>query len=237
MTRTGTKAKKPGFLRRHPIAVLAGIVAVIALAIAGYFYWRTLRPPLRDDGRRLHRLPRSSRWPPKVSGYVVDVPVTDNQHVDAGDVLFEIDQRDYQIAIDQAKAQVVAAQAAIEGADAQIAAQRAQIDEAQGAGRPGRGQPQLRAGGRRPLSGPPDARRQLRPAGPAIDRQPSAAAGQPDARQCGGERGAAAGRLPGSPEGERRRQPDPGADPARAGRTEPVLHDRHGGPARPRRAA
>jgi len=129
VTGTGTKEKKPGFIRSHPIAVIVGIVAVIALAIAGYFYWRTyVHPYETTDDAFIDS--RQFSVAAKVSGYVVDVPVTDNQHVNAGDVLFKIDPRDYQIAIDQAKAQVVAAQSAIEGADAQIAAQRAQIDEA-----------------------------------------------------------------------------------------------------------
>ena len=121
--------KKPGLIRRHPIAVLAAIVVVIALAVAGYFYWLTyVHPYETTDDAFIDS--RQYSIAPKVSGYVVDVPVTDNQHVATGDVLFEIDQRDYRIAIDQAKAQVVSAQAAIEGADAQIAAQRAQIEEA-----------------------------------------------------------------------------------------------------------
>jgi multidrug efflux pump subunit AcrA (membrane-fusion protein) len=37
---------------------------------------------------------------------VTDVPVTDNQHVNAGDVLTRIDDRDYRVAVDQAEAQV-----------------------------------------------------------------------------------------------------------------------------------
>ena len=39
------------------------------------------------------------------------MPVTDNQHVAAGQILFQIYQRDYQIALDQAKAQVEADEA------------------------------------------------------------------------------------------------------------------------------
>ena len=45
---------------------------------------------------------------PKVSGYVTAVPVTDNQHVDAGDVIARIDDRDYRVALEQAEAQVAA---------------------------------------------------------------------------------------------------------------------------------
>ncbi len=77
---------------------------------------------------------------PKVSGYITAVPVTDNEHVAAGDVIARIDDRDYRIALDQAEAQVAAAQASIENIDAQldvqqaqISANQAQVDQAQAA--------------------------------------------------------------------------------------------------------
>ena len=64
---------------------------------------------------------------PKVSGYITAVPVTDNQHVAAGQVIARIDDRDYRTALAQAEAQVAAAQASIENIDAQIAVQQAQV--------------------------------------------------------------------------------------------------------------
>src|SRR6202042_288653 len=70
---------------------------------------------------------RVSSLAPKVSGYITAVPVTDNEHVAAGDVIARIDDRDYRIALDQAEAQVVAAQASIENVDAQLDVQQAQI--------------------------------------------------------------------------------------------------------------
>ena len=83
---------------------------------------------------------RQSSLAPKVSGYLTAVPVTDNQHVAAGDVIARIDDRDYRIALEQAEAQVAAAQASIENIDAQldvqqaqIAANQAQVDQAQAA--------------------------------------------------------------------------------------------------------
>jgi membrane fusion protein (multidrug efflux system) len=55
------------------------------------------------------------------------VPVTDNQHVAAGDVIARIDDRDYRIALDQAQAQVAGAENSIQNIDAQISVQQAQI--------------------------------------------------------------------------------------------------------------
>jgi len=59
------------------------------------------------------------------------VPVTDNQHVDAGGVIARIDDRDYRIALDQAQAQVASAEANIQNIDAQINVQQAQINASQ----------------------------------------------------------------------------------------------------------
>jgi len=74
-----------------------------------------------------------------VSGYLTAVPVTDNQHVKAGDVIARIDDRDYRTALDQAEAQVAAAHASIENIDAQLDVQQAQISANQGTGGSGAG--------------------------------------------------------------------------------------------------
>ena len=71
---------------------------------------------------------RSIAIQPRVGGYIVAVPVTDNQHVEPGQVLFQIFQRDYQIALEEARAQLQADAAAIQNIDAQIQAQYANID-------------------------------------------------------------------------------------------------------------
>jgi membrane fusion protein (multidrug efflux system) len=83
---------------------------------------------------------RQSALAPKVAGYITAVRVTDNQHVAAGDVIARIDDRDYRIAIEQAEAQVAAAQASVENIDAQhdvqqaqISANQAQVEQAQAA--------------------------------------------------------------------------------------------------------
>ncbi len=59
----------------------------------------------------------------QVGGAIVDVPVTDNQLVEAGAVLVRIDDRDYKAQLDQAKANIA-------NIDAQIAAQQARIEQA-----------------------------------------------------------------------------------------------------------
>jgi membrane fusion protein (multidrug efflux system) len=67
---------------------------------------------------------------PKISGYVSEVPVDDNQAVKGGELLARIDPRDYQTALDQARANVEAAQASIDTLNQQIAEQKLIVAQA-----------------------------------------------------------------------------------------------------------
>ncbi len=68
---------------------------------------------------------------PKVAGYIKEVLVNDNDTVTAGQVLARIDDRDFQAALHQARADVKASEAAITNIDAQIELQRSVIGQAQ----------------------------------------------------------------------------------------------------------
>ena len=70
---------------------------------------------------------------PKVSGYIAEVAVEDNQSVKAGQLLARIDDRDYRTALAQAKADVASAQADIRNIDAQLAEQQSVIAQAESA--------------------------------------------------------------------------------------------------------
>ena len=119
--------QRRGLLRRHRFAVpFAGIVLALLVA-GGYLYWDDARHYVTTDDAFIAA--RQYAIAPKVSGYVVAVPVTDNQHVSAGDVIARIDDRDYRAALAQTQAQVAAAQASIENIDAQTAVQQAQVGE------------------------------------------------------------------------------------------------------------
>ena len=67
---------------------------------------------------------------PKISGYIAEVLVADNERVTAGQVLARIDDRDFKAALDQAHADVGTAEASIRNLDAQIALQQSVIDQA-----------------------------------------------------------------------------------------------------------
>ena len=64
---------------------------------------------------------------PRVAGQIVAVKVDDEDRVKAGQLLVQLDDRDYRTALAQAEAQVAAARASIESIDAQIAVQQAQV--------------------------------------------------------------------------------------------------------------
>ena len=63
----------------------------------------------------------------RVAGYLQDVPVADYQLVRKGDLLFAVQDIDYRARVDQAAAQLAAAEAAVRVAEAQLAQQEAQI--------------------------------------------------------------------------------------------------------------
>ena len=120
----GEKPRK-GFFRRHPVLAPVGLVALLLAMVAGYLYWdQTSHFESTDDA---FIAARQFAIAPQVAGYVTAVPVTDNEHVNKGGVVAQIDQRDYLAALAQAQAQVAGAEAGIRNMDAQIATQGAQI--------------------------------------------------------------------------------------------------------------
>jgi membrane fusion protein (multidrug efflux system) len=110
--------------------LLFGAAALGLLGIAGtsgVYYWKTGRFLVSTDDAYVEAY--SVLISPKVSGYISAAPVDDNQSVKAGAVLARIDPRDYQTALDQARANVAAAQANINTLNQQIAQQKLVIEQ------------------------------------------------------------------------------------------------------------
>jgi membrane fusion protein (multidrug efflux system) len=107
---------------------LAVIAGVFAAADYGRYYWTIGQYLVSTDDAYVDV--HSALISPKVSGYISEVPVNDNQPVKAGDVIARIDPRDYQTALDQARANVAAAGAAIDTLTQQIAQQKLVVDQA-----------------------------------------------------------------------------------------------------------
>jgi len=116
------------------------IVVVLLALVGGFFAWRyySVRETTDDAQIDGHVSPVAAR----VGGTVIDIAVQDNQYVEAGAVLVRLDPKDYQVAVERARADLEEAQAAlfssrisklreISGAE-QMAVQRAKraLDEA-----------------------------------------------------------------------------------------------------------
>jgi membrane fusion protein, multidrug efflux system len=122
--RAAGKARRNGLLRRPVVSAIGAVLLAAALG-GGYVYLDYARHFQSTDDAFIAA--RQTALAPKVSGYINAVPVTDNEHVAAGDVIARIDDRDYRTALEQAEAPVAAAQASIENSDAQLNVQPAQI--------------------------------------------------------------------------------------------------------------
>jgi membrane fusion protein, multidrug efflux system len=105
--------KKQGLRRifnQHPVGAWAAALLLLAFVIVGVglFLWNSLAWESTDDAQvNGHIMPLSAR----VNGYVLEVPVIEGQLVHAGDVLVTIDPKDYQIALERARATFEDAQA------------------------------------------------------------------------------------------------------------------------------
>src|SRR3984893_2335233 len=121
-------------VRRRPWPLkrlLTGAAAVVFLAgvgIYGDYWWTTGRFMVLTDDAYVQA--HSVLISPKVSGYISEVPVDDNQSVHAAEILARIDPRDYQTARDQGRANVAAAQASIDVLSRQIAQQKLAVEQA-----------------------------------------------------------------------------------------------------------
>jgi membrane fusion protein, multidrug efflux system len=111
--------------RRRPLLTLGLLALAAIVAGAGYVWWDNASHYESTDDAFIAA--RQIAIAPQVTGYVTSVPVTDNQHVEAGAVIARLDDRDYQAALDQADAQVSAAEAGVGNVQAEIDVQTAQI--------------------------------------------------------------------------------------------------------------
>jgi membrane fusion protein (multidrug efflux system) len=87
------------------LILIGGAVVVVG----GIFLWRYLSSYESTDDAQVdvHLYPVSAR----ISGYVINVNVDDNQYVEKGTVLVEIDPKDYEVAVAQARANLANSEA------------------------------------------------------------------------------------------------------------------------------
>ncbi len=113
-------------IRRAALA-LALMAGVAGAADFGHYYLTTGRYLETTDDAYVKA--NSTIIAPKVSGYIAEVLVADNEPVKADQLLAKIDDRDFRTALDQARADVAASQAAVNNLNTQIELQAPLIQQ------------------------------------------------------------------------------------------------------------
>ena len=120
---------------RHLKWIVAGLVLAVA-AVVGWRYWSEASRYVSTDNAYVNA--NQVEITAQVIGPVAKVYVRDQQHVAAGDPLFDIDDSNYRIALDRAKAQLEMARqamaqegAGIASAEATLVQRRAEASNAQ----------------------------------------------------------------------------------------------------------
>ena len=93
--------------KRRRLWLFLGIALILLIGV--FFLWRYFSSYESTDDAQVdvHIYPVSAR----ISGYVIAVNVGDNQYVEKGTALVEIDPKDYQVAVDKARADLASAEA------------------------------------------------------------------------------------------------------------------------------
>lgn len=99
----------------------------IAVAAFAYFLVADIHMPISADGRLIYRITQVA---PEVNGRVVRVAVENNQRVQRGDLLFEIDPLVYRTAVQNAELQLEQAIQSNAELDSAIASAASQVDRA-----------------------------------------------------------------------------------------------------------
>ncbi len=94
------------------------MIAVLVLLVVGFFVYRYVTSYESTDDAQIDGHINSVS--PRISGHVIKLNVEDNQYVQAGTVLVEIDPADYQVAYERAKADFENAQATAVAAGANV---------------------------------------------------------------------------------------------------------------------
>ena len=142
-TEQDTEIVQPRGRRRGIIIIVIAVMMVAALA----FWWRSTFYEDTDDAQVSGHLIQVSA---RIQGHVRKVYVDENKQVKAGDLIAELDPRDYQVAVEQAKAALASAQANataanvavplttintgsnLNSANAQLSGSRASVEQALG---------------------------------------------------------------------------------------------------------
>jgi membrane fusion protein (multidrug efflux system) len=124
------KEKKPDSppIYKRPRVIIPLSVILLIIVIGGIAYWLHARHYVSTDDAYIDG--HVTRISPQIPALVLKLHITDNQFVQQGDLLIELDPTDYQVALEQAKAQTLAAQGRLAQAQAAIEAAKAAVNQA-----------------------------------------------------------------------------------------------------------
>src|SRR5262245_31370362 len=101
---------------RRQFRIGAGVLAILLTAAGAWWYFS--RGSESTDDAQLDA--RVSQVASRVGGTIAAIHIEDNQLVEAGAVLIELDRRDYQVALDKARAELADAEAAAVAAQSAV---------------------------------------------------------------------------------------------------------------------
>jgi len=101
--------QSPSLTSRRGFWIAVAAVLLAAIGVTAWYMLTAGRESTDDAQVDAHVTPIAAR----VGGTVLTVPVVDNQHVEAGAVLVQLDPRDYEIAVAKARAELADAEASV----------------------------------------------------------------------------------------------------------------------------
>src|SRR3984957_9108051 len=125
------KPPPPPRNRKRRLQIFGIIAALVLIILVIFYYFLFVAPYESTDDACIDGY--VTLIAPRVSGPVTQLLITDNQEVKAGDVLVEIDPRDYEATVAQAKADLAAAQSQLISAQAQVLGSESKVTQAQAA--------------------------------------------------------------------------------------------------------
>ncbi|NBX26222.1 MAG: biotin/lipoyl-binding protein, partial [Planctomycetes bacterium] len=122
--------------RRQRLGRLVSFAAFAAAMLSTAAVWNLVQRYPRTDDAYIRA--NTIGMAPRVYGQIVELPIRDNQFVQAGDLLYRIDPRPYEVALARAEANMAvvefdvrALQDAVQVADAKVVSSRADVGRAE----------------------------------------------------------------------------------------------------------
>jgi membrane fusion protein, multidrug efflux system len=106
--------------------ILSGVLILAAVLLGSYIYKLYYSNPRTDDAY-VHA--NTAAVASHVSGQIVNLPISDNQHVNKGDLLFVVDPRPYRLALDTAKTKLNLTEIEVKTLNDTISSAAAQLKE------------------------------------------------------------------------------------------------------------